>query len=147
MKALTQLTDEQKESILYDKITEDCLINMWSAAKVNNNIIFNYKNDEGAITLYQVELFKMLSTLTDVNVIVKCNLFDYIFFKHQYKKSLNIHRYSLIKDKMNKYHTFSVRNMLDYVCKNYEHSIDIIEDIFKYFYDWSKEDESENSNS
>ena len=74
MKALTQLTDEQKESILYDKITEDCLINMWSAAKVNNNIIFNYKNDEGAITLYQVELFKMLSTLTDVNVIVKCNL-------------------------------------------------------------------------
>ena len=44
MKALTQLTDEQKESILYDKITEDCLINMWSAAKVNNNIIFNYKN-------------------------------------------------------------------------------------------------------
>ena len=63
---------------------------MWSAAKVNNNIIFNYKNDEGAITLYQVELFKMLSTLTDVNVIVKCNLIDYIFFKHQYKKSLNI---------------------------------------------------------
>ena len=79
MKALTQLTDEQKESILYDKITEDCLINMWSAAKVNNNIIFNYKNDEGAITLYQIELFKMLSTLTDVKVIVKCNLIDYIF--------------------------------------------------------------------
>lgn len=118
---------------------------MWSAAKVNNNIIFNYKNDEGAITLYQIELFKMLSTLTEIKVIVKCNLIDYIFFKHQYKKSLNIHKYNFIKNRMNKYHTFSVRNMLDYVCKNYNQSINIIENIIKSFYDWSNEDENSNS--
>lgn len=133
MKANVQLSEKEKKQQLYDKIIEDCLINIWSTTKVNNNIIFNFNNNDGIMTMFQIELLKMLSTLTQVNVVVKGNIFDYFNFKKIYKKSLDIKRYSKIKDKLDKYNTFSLIEMINYVCKQYNvKTEEIIEEIYNF---------------
>lgn len=133
MKANIQLSEKEKRQQLQDHIIEDCLINIWSATKVNNNIIFKFTNENVTMTMFQIELLKMLSTLTQVNVIVKSNIFDYINIKKVYKKSLDIKRYSKIKDRLNKYNTFSLVEMIKYVCKQYNvNTEEIIEEIYNF---------------